>query len=117
MCSAGHGDGVPIPPRRSVDLERDPFQGRLVISRNEEPRIHLRGYSELDEHGTLSYDSGHKVRWRLEPAPSLMDVRRWIVTFRTRPREHLSLDLGASWKDPSRCGQDQASYLFHIADK
>lgn len=115
QCVAGHGDGFPNPPRRGLELGRDPFRGRFVIDRNEEPRVRVDGYTELDEYGYISFDSSHRVKWRVHPRPSAASPVRWVVTFRTPSREHVYLDLTASWRDPSGCGRDEGSYVFHIA--
>jgi hypothetical protein len=115
LCQSGHGDGIPTPPRRGVELRRQPFRGRLVIFRNEEPRIRLAAYTKLDDGGTPEYDSHQEVRWRLRPSPSRAEPRRWVVGFRTPASDHVYLDLTASWRDPGGCGQDDASYTFHLA--
>ena len=113
-CVTGFGDGIPVPPRRGVALSRDPFRGRIRIPRDEQPRVRLDAYTELDEEGSIDFGSGQKVRFRLRAVPSTGDARAWVVRFRTRANEDVYLDLGASWTDPSGCGRDDASYLFHL---
>ena len=106
-----------MPPRRPIELRRDPFRGRFIIERDEEPRVHLRAYTELDEVGSISYESSQPIHFRLRPVPAGAQPVRWVVTFRTRAREHVYPDLSASWVDPSGCGRDQGSYVFHLAER
>ena len=116
-CVTGHSDGIPIPPRRAIELRRDPFRGRFIIDRDEEPRVHLRAYTDLDEFGSISYESSQPIHHRLRAVPSAGEPVRWIVTFRTRASDHVYPDLSASWEDPSGCGRDEGSFVFHLAEQ
>jgi hypothetical protein len=113
-CVGAISDGIPVPPRRGVQLEREPFRGRLVILRDEEPRVRLNAFTELDEDGFIDFSSRQRIRHRVRPVPSRADARRWVVRFRTPAQDDVYLDLFASWRDPSGCGRDSANYVFHL---
>jgi len=112
-CSVGHGDGVPIPPWRAIRVEPGRFRGRIVLRRDDRPRrVTLKAYTETDDSGAVS-GPREDVEWRLR-ARRRGEERRWTIRLRSIVEDHLYLRLGAGWRDPSGCGGDHGSWLFHI---